>query len=162
MSIWTWQFYFLKAENGKPYNFRKIGNHIRMYGINNWLLREYAGFLTSPVCDIVNSSFAEQKLPRSWKDADVSPLMKVKPVTIITKHIRPISLTSALSQLVEEFIVSKYIGPAVLELLILTNSAQSQNLQLFMFSSMVHTWAQASDGTGSAVRVVLLGRVVQS
>ena len=91
MSIWTWQFYFLKAENGKPYNFRKIGNHIYMYGINNWLLREYAGFLTSPVCDIVNSSFAEQKLPRSWKDADVSPLMKVKPVTIITKHIRPIS-----------------------------------------------------------------------
>ena len=37
---------------------------------------EYAGFLTSPVCDIVNLSFAEQKLPRSWKDADVSPHKK--------------------------------------------------------------------------------------
>ena len=68
-------------------------------GINNWLLREYAGFLTSPVCDILNSSFAEQKLPRSWKDTDVSPLMKVKPVTIIANHIRSISLAPALSKL---------------------------------------------------------------
>ena len=125
-----------------------------MYGINNWLLREYAGFLTSPVCDIVNSSFAEQKLPRSWKDADVSPLMKVKPVTIIIKHIRPISLTSALSKLVEEFIVSKYIGPAVLELLILTNSAQSQNPQLFMFSFQWCTPGR-KPRTGPVLRCVL-------
>ena len=58
-------------------------------GINNWLLREYADFLSFPVHDILNASFAEQKLPRSWKDADVIPLMKVKPVTIIAKHIRP-------------------------------------------------------------------------
>ena len=56
-------------------------------GINNWLLRDYADFLTSPVCDILNASFAEQKLPRSWMDADVTPLMKVKPVTTIAKHI---------------------------------------------------------------------------
>ena len=46
-------------------------------GINNWLLRDYADLLTSSVCDILNASFAEQKLPRSWKDADVTPLMKV-------------------------------------------------------------------------------------
>lgn len=86
-------------------------------GINNWLFRECADFLPSLVCDILNSSFTEQKLPRSWKDADVSLLMKVKPVTIITKHIKPISLTPALSKLAEEFVVHKYIGPAVLELI---------------------------------------------
>ena len=45
--------------------------------INNWLLGDYAHFLTSPVCDILNAPFAEQKLPRSWKDADVTSLMKV-------------------------------------------------------------------------------------
>ena len=56
-------------------------------GINNWLLRDYADFLTSPVCDILNTSFAEQKLPKTWKDADVTPLMKVKPVTTVAKHI---------------------------------------------------------------------------
>ena len=84
-------------------------------GINNWLVRDYTDFLTSPVCDILNASFAEQKLPRSWMDADVTPLMKVKPVTTIAKHIRPISLTPALSKLAEDFVVSKYIGSAVLE-----------------------------------------------
>ena len=65
-------------------NPRKAG---RPDGINNLLLRDYADFLTSPVCHILNASFAEQKLPRSWKDADVKPLMKVKPVTTIAKHI---------------------------------------------------------------------------
>ena len=65
-------------------NLRKAGEPD---GINNWLLRDYADFLTSPVCHIPNVSFAEQKLPRSWKDAYVTPLMKVKPVTTIAKHI---------------------------------------------------------------------------
>ena len=95
-------------------NLRKAGGSD---GINNWLLRGYADLLTSPFCDILNASFAEQKLPRSWKDADVTPLMKVKPVTTCTiaKHIRPISLTLVLSKLAEDFVVSKYIGPAVLK-----------------------------------------------
>ena len=83
-------------------------------GINNWLLRGYADFLTSLVCDILNASFAEQKVPRSWKDVDVTPLMKVRPVTTIAKHIRPISLTPAPSKLAGDFVVSKYIDPAVL------------------------------------------------
>jgi len=56
-------------------------------GINNWLRQDYADFLTSPVCGILNASFSEHKLPRCWKDADVTPLMKEKPVTTITKHI---------------------------------------------------------------------------
>ena len=126
-------------------------------GINNWILREYAGFLTSAFCDILNSSFAEQKLLRSRKDADVSPLMKVKPVTIITKHIRPISLTPALSKLAEEFVVSKYIGLAVLELIDPNQfGAIPKSSTLHALILMVHTLAQATDGTGSAVRVVLL------
>ena len=90
-------------------------------GINNWLLRDYADFLTSPVCDILNASFAEQRLPRSWKDADVTPLIKVKPVTTIAKHIRPISLTPALSKLAEDFVVSNILVPQSWRRLILTN-----------------------------------------
>ena len=126
-------------------------------GINNWLLRDYADFLTSPVCDILNASFAEQRLPRSWKDADVTPLIKVKPVTTIAKHIRPISLTPALSKLAEDFVVSKYIGSAVLETI---NSNQfgaiPNSSTLHALIAMMHTWAQATDGTSSAVRLVCL------
>ena len=47
--------------------------------------------------------------------------MKVKPVNTIAKHIRPISLTPALSKLAEGFVVSRYIGTAVLETIDSTN-----------------------------------------
>ena len=109
------------------------------------------------MCDILNSSFAEQKLPRPWKDANVSPLMKVKPVTIINKHIRPISLTPALSNLAEDFVVNKYIGPAVLEVIDPNQyGAIPKTSTLHALISVVHTWAQATDGMGSAVSVELL------
>ena len=121
-------------------------------GINNWLLRDYTDFLTSPVCDILNASFAEQKLPRSWKDADVTPLMKVKPVTTIANYIRPISLTPALSKLAEDFVVSKYIGSAVLETIDSNQFGAIPNSStLHALISMMHTWAQATDKTSSAV-----------
>ena len=108
-------------------------------------------------CDILNTSFSEQKLPRSWKDADVKPLMKVKPVTTIAKHIRPISLTPALSKLAEDFVVSKYIGSAVLETIDSNQFGAIPNSStLHALISIMHTWAQATDGTSSVVRVVCL------
>ena len=83
--------------------------------------------------------------------------MKVKPVTIIAKHIRPISLTPALSKLAEDFVVRKHVGPAVLEVMDPNQfGAIPKSSTLNALISMVHTWAQATDGTGSAVRVVLL------
>ena len=89
--------------------------------------------------------------------ADVSPLLKEKPVTVVTKHIRPISLTPALSKLAEDFIVSNYDGPVVLELIDPKQFGaipKSSTLQALI--SMVHSCTQTTDGTGSAVRVVLL------
>ena len=83
-------------------------------GVSNWVLNEYAEILAQPVCSILNSSFNEQQLPISWKTADIVPIIKSKPVTEICKHLRPISLTPALSKVAEEFVVSKHIGPAIL------------------------------------------------
>ena len=129
-------------------NQRKAGGP---HGRNNWLLRKFPDFLASPVCDILNSSF------QPWKDANVSPLMKVKSVTNIDKQIRPISITPALSKLAEDFIVNKYISPAVLEVIDPNQYGAILKMStLEALISMVHTWAQATDATGSAVRVVLL------
>ena len=49
-----------------------------------------------PVCEVLNSSYAEQQLPRSWKLANIVPLIKTKPVNDICKQLRPISLTLVL------------------------------------------------------------------
>ena len=62
-------------------------------GLPNWLLKEFAEVLAEPVCTILNSSFREQKFPSAWKLANITPLVKAKPVTDVSKHLRPISLT---------------------------------------------------------------------
>ena len=41
------------------------------HGIPNWLLKEYADILSYLI-----SSFAEQRLPTRWKNADVIPVPK--------------------------------------------------------------------------------------
>ena len=48
-----------------------------------------------------------------WKIADVTPLPKVKQVTDPKKELRPISLTSTLSKISEDFIVSDLIKPTL-------------------------------------------------
>ena len=85
--------------------------------IGNWLLREYAEILVQPITSILNASFREQRLPAPWKLADVVPLPKQKPVVDATKHLRPISLTPAISKVAEDFVVLKYVGPAVLQII---------------------------------------------
>ena len=50
-------------------------------GFSNWVLKEYAEILVTPVQNILNDSCSEQKLPSMWKIADVIPLPKVKQVT---------------------------------------------------------------------------------
>ena len=50
-------------------------------GICNWIQREHSEFLGPyPVSVILNASFKEQQLPKSWKLAAVTPLPKSKPV----------------------------------------------------------------------------------
>ena len=70
------------------------------------MLKEHAEILVTPVQNILNASYSEQKLPTMWKIADVTPLPKVKQVTDLKKELRPISLTSTLSKISEDFIVN--------------------------------------------------------
>ena len=80
-------------------------------------------------------------------------------MTTIAKDIRPISLTPALSKLAEDFVVSKYIGPAVSEAIYPNQFGAIPNSStLHALISMMHTWAQAKDGAtcSSAGRMVCL------
>ena len=77
----------------------------------------YAELLAVPVSKIINSSFKEQRLPKIWKFANISPLPKMRPVEDLKKHLRPNSLTPCLSKVAEEFVVVDYVKSAVLKLL---------------------------------------------
>ncbi|KAK2552410.1 hypothetical protein P5673_026492 [Acropora cervicornis] len=74
-------------------------------GIPGCLLKENADLLAVPIADILNSSYCQGHLPPSWKEADLVPLPKQRPVQDINKHLRPISLTPILSKIAQEYVV---------------------------------------------------------
>ena len=66
---------------------------------------------------ILSCSFRESKFPKSWKLANVVPIPKSTPVQHINQHLRPVSLTSILSKVAEDFVVEKELKPAILKIL---------------------------------------------
>lgn len=122
-----------------------------------WMLKENAGVLALLVSCVLNASYNEHKLPFAWKRANVIPIPKEKPVRDINCHLRPISLTSIQYKVAEEFIVEMYVAPAILSVIdpaqfgAISRSSITQAL-----ISMVHNRAQATDETGTAVRVLLV------
>lgn len=61
--------------------------------------KENADLLAAPRADILNSSYQEGSFSPSWKEADVVPVPKQRPVQNISKHLRYISLTPILSKI---------------------------------------------------------------
>lgn len=124
--------------------------------IPNWILKDYAEILSNPISTVLNASYLEQKLPSAWKQANITPIPKSNPINDINKHLRPISLTSVLSKLAEDFVIEKYVASAILDIIDpaqfggIPKSSATQAL-----ISMLHTWAKATDGTGASVRVLL-------
>ena len=125
-------------------------------GIPAWLIKENADLFLAPITNIINSSFSKGRLPPSWKTADIVPIPKQKQVQDVNKDLRPISLTPVLSKVAEEFVVEEHVRPTVIKKIsenqfgCIPKSSTTQALL-----SMVHTWTKHTDGSGSAVRVVL-------
>lgn len=125
-------------------------------GIPSWLLKENANLLADPIREILNSSYREGHLPSSWKEADIVPLVKQKPVKDVNKHLRPISLTSILSKVAEDFVVESFVKPAVVRKI---DSNQfgtiPKSSTTHALISMTHIWNKQTDGNGSTIRIVL-------
>ena len=70
-----------------------------------YLVKEFAYELAEPVTMIFNESLKYDIVPAIWKDSNVTPIPKThQPVH--ESDIRPISLTSCLSKILEYFIVT--------------------------------------------------------
>ena len=116
------------------------------------MVKAYAGILACPVTAVQNSSFVEHRRPSSCK---MVPVTKLKSVTNINKLLRPISLTSVISKLVQNFVVALHLGPVVLEVIDPNQyGCIPAASTLDALTSMLHTWLQATDGSGAAGRVV--------
>ena len=95
-------------------------------------------------------------MPQSWKHANVAPIPKQTPVYDVNKHLSPISLARVLSKLAEDFVVNRYVKPAVLAKVdprqfgTVPGSSTTEALV-----SMTHAWYSATDGNRASVRVIL-------
>ena len=118
--------------------------------IPGWLLKENADLLTNPVQDILNTSYKEGRLPSVWKEANIVPIPKKRPICDINKHLRPISLTPLLSKLAEEYVVEMFVKPVVLAKIdsqqfgTIPNSSTTHAL-----FDMTHSWLSSTDGNGA-------------
>ena len=115
--------------------------------IPNWLLKEYADLISFPVYKIINASFKEQRVPRIWKMAYVSPLPTKKPVMDLKKDLRPISLTAGLSKVAEDCVVTDHVKPAVLKVLD-PNQSTTQALidMVHCMARLYEEWITLSSG----------------
>ena len=124
--------------------------------LSNWIFKEYSYLLALPVMKIINASYYEQQLPTIWKKANVSPLPKKKPVTILEKDLRPISLTPCISKVAEEFIVEDYVKPAIIDIIDASQYGAIPNSSTTMaLISMLHHWFINTDGNGATIRTIL-------
>jgi len=105
----------------------------------------------APIADIFNSSYREGRLPPSWKEADVVPVPKQRPVQDINKHLRPISLTPILSKIAEEYVVAAVLSKIDPQQFGTVPKSSTTHALI----SMIHSWAKLTDGNGSIMRVVL-------
>ena len=83
----------------------------------NWILKECAELLANPISNMLSVSYQEVKLPLVWEQANVMPLPKEKLVCDINKHLRPTSLTSAISKVAKDFVVEQYVALAIMEVI---------------------------------------------
>ena len=122
--------------------------------IPGWLLKRNADLLADPIQDVLNPSYQERRLPAAWKEADIVPISKQRPIYDINKNLRPISLTPLLSKLADDYVVEMFVKAAVLAKIGPKFETILNSCTVFALIDMIHSWLQNTDGNGATTRVV--------
>ena len=122
------------------------------------MYKEFAEILACLISNSINCSFSHQSLPSLWKLSNIIPAPKEKVVLDINKHLRLISLTCCLAKIAEEFVIEKFVGPAILKHIDPNQfGGIPRSSSTIALISMLHNWAGATDGSGNTLRVLLVG-----
>ena len=74
--------------------------------LNNFIIKKYSIALTRPISMLLRQSFLVSKVPELWKTAYIVPILKSSNTYDIS-NFRPISLTSPIAKIAENFIKCK-------------------------------------------------------
>ena len=122
----------------------------------NWVLKDYAYILASPVSSILNASIQQACVPTSWKEADVTPIPKISAPVDVYNDLRPISLTPTLSKICESFVADWLINSIKgkideRQFGSLKNTSTTHNL-----ISLIHHLLSETDAARNVIRVFLI------
>lgn len=124
--------------------------------IPNWLLKTCAPLISDPISSIFNSSIAQGFLPNDWKSADVLAIPKIPKPKSVDEDLRPISLTSVLSKILERFVfrwLSQYVWPHIdhYQYGNIKNSSTTHAL-----IHLIHHWLAALETPGNTIRSCMI------
>ena len=75
-------------------------------GINNRLLKETSAAIAEPLSTLMNKSFEVSKVPKIWKEANLSPILKKDDKSLVSNY-RPISVLSCVGKIQERIVFTK-------------------------------------------------------
>jgi hypothetical protein len=81
--------------------------------IPNKILKMFAFELAPVIADVYNSSLSQGVVPSQLKLSIVRPIPKVLPPTSIENDLRPISLTSQISKIMERFTINSLMPQVI-------------------------------------------------
>lgn len=118
------------------------------------LLKTYADIIAAAITDVLNSALFECKVPNVWK---IAQLPKAQGFDDFNKDVRPISLTSILSKIAEDFVIQRELKHKLLNIIDPKQFGFIRgSCTKFALILMLHIWLCATDGTDSAFRVIFL------
>ena len=124
--------------------------------IPNWLLKDFAPVISSPIAHIFNASIRQGKVPSLWKCADVLPFAKTPKPKSLQCDLMPISLTAVFSKLLEGFVFS-WLCPIVMPHI---DSHQFGGIKDSSTSHalvrLIHEWLQGAETPKAVIRSCLV------
>ena len=124
--------------------------------IPNWLLKECAPLICRPVASVFNASICQATVPALWRCADVIPIAKTPKPTSADSDLRPISLTTVLSKVLEDFVFG-WLRPIVMPQLDIRQFGGIKNSSTtHALVRLIHEWLQAAETPKTIIRSCLI------
>ena len=121
------------------------------------ILKSFAHVLAEPVTIIFNASLSSSVVPKIWKESNIIPIPKVQQPSN-EGDTRPISLTSCLSKVLEDFIVSWLIDDVKGKIDSYQFGCLKGSSTTYCLLDMIHSWLSHLDSSsnGKHIRVTFL------
>ena len=124
--------------------------------IPNWVLKECTSVICSPVASIFNASVKQGTVPSLWKCADVVPIAKISKPMSVDSDLRPISLTTTLSKVLEDFVFG-WLRPIIMPQLDTRQFGGIKNSSTtHVLVRVIHEWLQAAETPKAIIRACLI------